>query len=43
MVSGNNTPNKFKASGMTASKSNLVDVTIINEFLIELWKHLKMV
>lgn len=34
VVSGNNTPNKFEASGLTASKSENVDAPIINEFPI---------
>ncbi len=34
VVSANNTPNKFKLSGLTATKSNLVDAPIINEFPI---------
>lgn len=32
VVSGNNEPNKFKKSGLTATKSDLVDAPIINEF-----------
>ncbi len=32
VVSGNNTPNKFENSGLTATKSNNVDAPIINEF-----------
>lgn len=32
VVSGNNEPNKFKKSGLTATKSELVDAPIINEF-----------
>lgn len=32
MVSGNNTPNKFENSGLTATKSENVDAPIINEF-----------
>ncbi len=32
VVSGNNTPNKFEKSGLTASKSENVDAPIINEF-----------
>jgi flavin reductase (DIM6/NTAB) family NADH-FMN oxidoreductase RutF len=32
MVSGNNTPNKFENSGLTYSKSELVDAPIVNEF-----------
>ncbi len=32
VVSGNNTPNKFANSGLTATKSELVDAPIINEF-----------
>lgn len=32
MVSGNNTPNKFENSGLTAIKSENVDAPIINEF-----------
>ena len=34
VISGNNTPNKFEASGLTASKSENVDAPIINEFPI---------
>lgn len=34
IVSGNNTPNKFENSGMTATKSENVDAPIINEFPI---------
>ena len=34
VVSGNNTPNKFENSGLTATKSENVDVPIINEFPI---------
>ena len=34
VVSGNNTPNKFANSGLTATKSNNVDAPIINEFPI---------
>lgn len=34
VVSGNNTPNKFANSGLTATKSELVDAPIINEFPI---------
>ena len=34
MVSGNNTPDKFVKSGLTATKSPLVDAPIINEFPI---------
>ena len=34
MVSGNNTPDKFQKSGLTASKSTNVDAPIINEFPI---------
>lgn len=34
VVSGNNTPNKFENSGLTASKSENVDAPIINEFPI---------
>ena len=34
VVSGNNTPNKFENSGLTATKSKLVDAPIINEFPI---------
>lgn len=34
VVSGNNTPNKFVKSGLTAIKSNVVDAPIINEFPI---------
>ena len=32
VVSGNNTPNKFEKSGLTAIKSEHVDAPIINEF-----------
>lgn len=32
MVSGNNTPNKFENSGLTYTKSELVDAPIVNEF-----------
>lgn len=32
VVSGNNTPNKFENSGLTATKSEHVDAPIINEF-----------
>lgn len=32
VVSGNNTENKFENSGLTATKSELVDAPIINEF-----------
>ncbi|MCD8398566.1 MAG: flavin reductase family protein [Lachnospiraceae bacterium] len=32
VVSGNNTPDKFAKSGLTATKSELVDAPIINEF-----------
>ena len=32
VVSGNNTPNKFEKSGLTASRSENVDAPIINEF-----------
>ena len=32
IVSGNNTPNKFEKSGLTATKSEHVDAPIINEF-----------
>ncbi len=32
VVSGNNTPDKFAKSGLTATKSALVDAPIINEF-----------
>ncbi|MBQ8132637.1 MAG: flavin reductase family protein [Bacilli bacterium] len=32
VVSGNNTPNKFEKSGLTATKSENVDAPIINEF-----------
>lgn len=34
VVSGNNTPNKFENSGLTATKSQNVDAPIINEFPI---------
>ena len=34
IVSGNNTPNKFENSGLTATKSEKVDAPIINEFPI---------
>ena len=34
VVSGNNTPNKFENSGLTATKSEKVDAPIINEFPI---------
>lgn len=34
VVSGNNSPNKFEKSGLTAIKSNNVDAPIINEFPI---------
>lgn len=34
VTSGNNTPNKFENSGLTATKSNNVDAPIINEFPI---------
>ncbi len=34
LVSGNNTPNKFAKSGLTATKSENVDAPIINEFPI---------
>ena len=34
LVSGNNTPNKFENSGLTAIKSENVDAPIINEFPI---------
>lgn len=34
VVSGNNTPNKFENSGLTATKSENVDAPIINEFTI---------
>lgn len=34
VVSGNNTPNKFENSNLTATKSELVDAPIINEFPI---------
>ena len=34
VVSGNNTPNKFENSGLTATKSENVDAPIINEFSI---------
>ena len=32
VVSGNNTENKFESSGLTATKSDVVDAPIINEF-----------
>lgn len=32
VVSGNNTPDKFEKSGLTTTKSELVDAPIINEF-----------
>ena len=34
VVSGNNTPNKFEKSGLTATKSEVVDAPIVNEFPI---------
>ncbi len=34
LVSGNNTPNKFENSGLTATKSENIDAPIINEFPI---------
>ena len=34
IVSGNNTPDKFEKSGLTATKSELVDAPIVNEFPI---------
>lgn len=34
VVSANNTPDKFKRSGLTSTKSSLVDAPIINEFPI---------
>ena len=34
VVSANNTPDKFAKSGLTATKSNLVDAPIVNEFPI---------
>ena len=34
IVSGNNTPNKFENSGLTATKSEKVDAPIINDFPI---------
>jgi len=34
VVSGNNTVNKFEKSGLTATKSDIVDAPIINEFPI---------
>lgn len=34
VVSGKNTPNKFELSGLTATKSEIVDAPIINEFPI---------
>lgn len=34
VASGNNTPNKFENSGLTATKSEKVDAPIINEFPI---------
>lgn len=36
IVSGNNTPNKFENSGLTASRSELIDAPVINEFPIAL-------
>lgn len=36
IVSGNSTPDKFKNSGLTASRSELVDAPVINEFPIAL-------
>lgn len=32
LVSGNNRPDKFKKSGLTATRSSLVDAPIVNEF-----------
>ena len=32
VVSGNNTPSKFENSGLTASKSEVVDAPVVNEF-----------
>ena len=32
IVSGNNTPNKFENSGLTAMRSDVVDAPVINEF-----------
>ena len=32
VVSGNDTPDKFKASGLTATKAETVDAPVINEF-----------
>ncbi len=34
VVSANNTPDKFERSGLTTTKSNLVDAPIVNEFPI---------
>jgi len=34
VVSGNNTPDKFEKSGLTATKSDMVDAPIVNEFPI---------
>ena len=34
VVSGNDTPDKFKSSGLTASKAEVVDAPVINEFPI---------
>ena len=34
VVSGNNTPNKFENSGLTTTKSEIIDAPIINEFPI---------
>ena len=34
VVSANNTPNKFEKSGLTATKSKIVDAPMINEFPI---------
>ncbi len=34
VISANNTPNKFEKSGLTATKSKLVDAPIVNEFPI---------
>ena len=34
VVSGNNTPDKFKKSGLSATKSSFVDAPVINEFPI---------
>lgn len=37
VVSGNNTPNKFENTKLTATKSEIVDAPIINEFPIYSW------